>query len=144
MALELLGYPFITTFNDVEISRDKNGFLSNTHIGMLFEKETGANTKIFVGLREKTDDYYVYTVQITEDDEGFGGVGCGVVKVFYAGSIICGIVVDGVEQGALRDMYNDGFNITPDMYIHIINEKNIQMSVCHNLSKSTGEPPEAC
>jgi hypothetical protein len=144
MALELLGYMFSYTINDAVISYDEDGFLSNDHIGMLFENETGANAKIYVGLREKKDNCRIYSVLITEDDGGFGGVAGGVLKVFSAGSIICGIVVDGVEQGALCDMYNDSFNITPDMYIHIINQKNIQMPVRHNLSNSTGEMPEAC
>jgi hypothetical protein len=144
MALELLGYPFSYTIKDAVISYDEDGFLSNDHIGMLFENETGANAKIYVGLCEKKDNCRIYSVLITEDDGGFGGVAGGVLKVFSTGNIIFEIVVDGVVQGALCDMYNDSFNITPDMYIHIINQKNIQMPVCHNLSKSTGEMPEAC
>ena len=146
LEFELLGYQFSNTFNNATISRDKNGFLSNTYIGLRFANETGIAT-MFVSLNEKTDDYYIYSVQINEragDYGTFGGVGYGVVKFYHVNGIICGIVVDDVEQGALRDMYNDCFNITPDMYVHIINQKNIRMSLCHRLSKSTGEMPEAC
>ena len=126
MSFELLGYPFNDNFNNSVISYDENGFISNKYIALNFKDENGDNASIFIHLIEKNDEYYLYHIQITEyADVGFGGVGhSDDIKIYYNQGIIDNIVVDGVVDGPLRDKYNDSFNITPNMYVHIINKNH--------------------
>ena len=128
--LELLGYAYSHHLNDnkmtdLPISYDENGFIiiDKTYMTIMFKDSDGNRATIFIHQNEKTDKYYQYSIQVNETaGVASGGIGSGDVKININDGVITSIVVDGVENGCLRDMYNDCFNIKPDMYMHIINK----------------------
>ncbi len=129
--LELLGYAYSHHLNDnknedLPISYDENGFIiiNKTYMTIMFEDSERNRAIIFIHQKEKTDKYYQYSIQVNETaGVGYGGIGFSEdVKININDGLITNIVVDGVENGSLRDMYNDCFNIKPDMYMHIINK----------------------
>ena len=131
--LELLGYPLDSDIGD-NISYDENGFIilnnNGLYSSLFFEDENQDKATMFIHLREKTDTYYNYSIQVNETaGVAYGGVGYGEdVKIYYVNGIISRITVNGVENGNLHDQYDDCFNIKPDMYMHIIN-KNYRINL---------------
>ena len=142
MALELLMYKFNPALNSANffILYDENGFIAQPKTEIVFGNY--GEVTILVTLLKKTPTYYHYSVTIKD----IPTIDKSEDVVFYhSRGIISGIFVDGVENGGLRCVNTNSINIYPQDYSHIINRNKIKFPLnIGQLSRSTGEKPEAC
>ena len=71
-------------------------------------------------LKTRKDQYYSFNIRITENWGVNQNVAYGDVEIYYDKDGIQKILVNGVENGYLRDLYKDNFDISPEEYIHIL------------------------
>jgi hypothetical protein len=123
----LLGY----LNNTNNFKYDEYGFLipedNIIFFGDDFEKGLAS---FYCILKEKTDNKYVYYISITEEMGRFHFVSKGNVEIYYnitenSNSSINNIIVNGIENGILKDKYGDNFNITPNIYVHLLFNGNL-------------------
>jgi hypothetical protein len=125
---------------------DENGFLmasENVYNDTMIEfntfiddegNEKNADDTLFFSYKlvRKSDNKYIYDITIIEETLNNDNHAYGMVEIYYSKKnshpnnsederqSIDKIIVNNVENGFLRDKYNDCFNIKPDDYMSII------------------------
>ena len=116
---------------------DKNGFLiqsDNIHNDSMIEfnvyydeenNEQKSDDTMFFNFRhvKKTDNVYVYDISVIEETPTSDFIAYGIVEIYYDNKGITKIIVNNVENGCLKDKYDDCFDIQPHHYINLICSK---------------------
>ena len=130
--LTLLGYQYNYEI-EPEFIYDNNGFIipnNSDNMNQYFFGDYGSNySSINIVLVSKSDNKYIYDIEIIERIPSGTFIASGTVEIDYNNQYqeinkIEKIIVNGVEDGLLNDIYNDCFDIYPYKYIHILHKNN--------------------
>jgi hypothetical protein len=123
--------------NQHKFNYDENGFLmqsDNIHNDSMIEFNVYYDEKCieqkssdihFFNFRQvkKSDNVYVYDISVIEETQKSDFLAFGIVEIHYDGVDITKIIVNNVENGCLKDKYDDCFNIKPFCYMNLIYSK---------------------
>jgi hypothetical protein len=106
-----------------DLNYDSNGFLTGSQ--QVFFNDTHSLVSFYYSLLENNDNYYKYNITIQEEWSYASSVAYGTVEIFVDNNKINKVIVNDIENGTLKDKYNDCFDINPNKYLHLIyNNKN--------------------